>query len=332
MSRIRRSGFTLVELLVVIAIIGILVGLLLPAVQAAREAARRMECKNHLKQVGLAFHNHHDAHGHLPVNGWNRRWSGDPDRGFDVSQPGGWAFNMLPFIEEAAIHDIGVGLTGQAKLESNLQIILNPLESLHCPSRRPAILYNYGHTHDNGSFYTGEPYNTARPDKTAKSDYAANAGDTSNLFYNGFNAPQTLEEADDPGFAWPRADGRSGIVFIYTTYSFKKITDGTMKTYMVGEKYLDPDSYENDRVAGDDVGVFTGHGRVHSRSTHVSYPPRQDQLGLAMNGNFGSAHPAGFHMVFCDGSVRNIAYSIDLDLHALLGNRHDGIPVDTNSL
>ena len=75
------KGFTLVELLVVIAIIAILIALLLPAVQSAREAARMMECKNHLKQIGLAFQLHHDTHGHFPTGGWSVRWVGDADRG-----------------------------------------------------------------------------------------------------------------------------------------------------------------------------------------------------------------------------------------------------------
>src|SRR5215208_1969930 len=103
----RRDGFTLVELLVVIAIIGILVALLLPAVQAAREAARRNQCKNNVKNIALGCLLHEDTHKFLPSAGWGRKWSGDPNRGYGENQPGSWIYNILAYIEEQTVHDLG---------------------------------------------------------------------------------------------------------------------------------------------------------------------------------------------------------------------------------
>ena len=105
-KRLFRSGFTLVELLVVIAIIGVLVALLLPAVQAAREAARRTQCSNHVKQMSLACLQHQSQLGFYPGGGWGPWWVGDADCGSGKMQPGGWIYRILPFIEEGPLYSL----------------------------------------------------------------------------------------------------------------------------------------------------------------------------------------------------------------------------------
>ena len=123
----RAAGFTLIELLVVITIIGILISLLLPAVQAAREAARRLQCQNNLKQLALGCLNHEQAQGFLPTGGWIWIWAGDPDRGFTRRQCGGWVYNILPYIEQQALHDLGMGQNPTDKMAALTTIAQTPL-------------------------------------------------------------------------------------------------------------------------------------------------------------------------------------------------------------
>ena len=140
-----RAGFTLVELLVVIAIIGILISLLLPAVQAAREAARRAQCVNNLKQLGLACLNHESAVKTFPTGGWAFCFLGHPDCGVGASQPGGWLFNILPYLEQSPLYKLQQGLTS-GSIPTTLQVaaqtvIQTPLAAFYCPSRRPVQTY-----------------------------------------------------------------------------------------------------------------------------------------------------------------------------------------------
>jgi prepilin-type N-terminal cleavage/methylation domain-containing protein len=131
----RPRGFTLVELLVVIAIIGILVALLLPAVQMTREAARRMQCQNNLKQLSLGVINGEQTYRSYPSNGWGWQWVADPDRGYGVRQPGGWIFQILPFVEQETLQDMGKGLPTPLKRIELLKLTQSTWPLVRCPSR-----------------------------------------------------------------------------------------------------------------------------------------------------------------------------------------------------
>lgn len=317
---VTRRAFTLVELLVVIAIVGILVALLLPAVQAARESARRANCVSNLRNQGLAFMLHHDTHGFFPSNGWGTGWTGDPDQGFGESQPGSWAFSVLPFMEEQAIFDIGAGQPGwpvparkRSALGTAIQI---PVEVMYCPSRRPAAAYpakqwaGKNWNHDSGPL--------------ARNDYAACVGSTSVVSgLVGQYSPNSYTDATTYG-GWPDPDLYNGVVFIHSEISIRQVTDGTSKTYMVGEKAMNSDAYTaNDGVTiidhGDDQGYLVGHNGDTVRSS--SNPPMPDTPGVNPFEFWGSAHPAVLNMMYADGSVSSISYDIDSEVHKGNGTR-----------
>lgn len=311
----RRDAFTLVELLVVIAIIGVLVALLLPAVQSAREAARRSQCANNLRQLGLGLMLHHDAHGHYPTGGWGHRWVGLPDRGAGIGQPGGWAYNILPFIEETALYSLG-DMDSRHELARRIE---TPIPTFYCPSRRAPVpgVCNVAHC--------GRPQEccgSGQPAKVAgRSDYAANGGDVRLMFGRG---PESLEAAEN--YSWPVMDANTGLIHSRSQVSMRKVPDGTSKTYLVGEKYLNPDQYLTGLDGGDNESLYSGDELDLYRWTtlEVVYLPRQDRPGTSNGVAFGSAHVSGLHMMFGDGSVRFLNYQIEPELHRRLGNRDDG--------
>lgn len=359
----QRKGFTLVELLVVIAIIGILVALLLPAVQAAREAARRTQCSNQVRQLALAFHNHHDSHKHLPTGGWIFNWLGYPEYGYGKNQPGGWLYNVLPFIEETILHDLGDGLTGVEREQATLQRVQSPFTGMTCPSRRSANVFDLRASSKNLAY----AYCTTPIDACSKSDYAANAGDmleaeaTVTSFgaaipYNVIDYDQAKLESEwnplwtarepflnvtAPEVPTPIIITRdpTGVVFVRSQVGFNKVSDGTSKVYMVGEKFMTTDHYEDGLDIGDNEPGFSGNNNDTLRVTarfiaadkEMTLGPDQSAAAMEAAGRtdqiqrlFGSAHSGGFNMAMCDASVRFVNFDIDPDLHRLSGNRSDG--------
>jgi len=323
-----RKGLTLIELLVVIAIIGLLLALLLPAVQSARESARRVQCSNNVRQLATGCLQHESAQRFLPSGGWGTSWTGDPDRGYGSTQCGSWTYSILCYIEQQPLHDMGLGTTGAAKMTSNTSIASTPLATLHCPSRRAAATYP-------DTFHTY--YNRNRPARVAKTDYAANAGD--GRYFDGWGRqPTSAAQADSGSFGWARTDDpalityASGVIYYRSQLDVARIRDGLSNTYLLGEKYLNPDLYSTGSDLGDNQDAFIGFEADNHRFTNLAYPPRQDTPGYTDFKPFGSVHAGGFTMSFCDGSIRTVSHTVSPETHRRLGNRQDRLPVDPTDL
>lgn len=335
-----RRGFTLVELLVVIAIIGILVALLLPAVQAARESARRTECKNNLKNLALGWINHESAQGFYPASGWGWRWQGEPDRGYGESQPGGWAYHLLEYIEEGAVRDLALGATNNAERDRLLAAAAaTPLPVFNCPTRRTAVAYPLVR---NGNLANNVTSCVQDQCVVARTDYQANSGNAAASEPEG---PTSYAEAEEwtANNEWTyRENGgtpQNGVTHQRSQIRVAQVVDGVSKTAMIGEKYLNPDRYTDGHDGADDQNIFLGHDRdvngyfyrAHVATvpvpifdnTRVTLNPKQDQPGVGSDYGFGSAHPTGLNMAFCDGSIRSIAYDIETFVWVKMGSRDE---------
>jgi prepilin-type N-terminal cleavage/methylation domain-containing protein len=348
----RRRAFTLVELLVVIAIIGVLVALLLPAIQAAREAARRQQCSSNLKQIGLGGQNYLSIHKQFPTGGWGYFWVGDADRGFGVDQPGGWVFNILPFVEQTALHrsasDGDKENITAAQRENTHRVITTPLSLIRCPSRR---LQNVIPKPVDGGYYANN-CKTVTPAAAAvagRSDYAINCGDRNvtegNAGPDGAGSPanhntaKTWDAATPPTWVWDSygipytpaffnevtsTNYLSGVSFRRSTIGEKNLTDGLSNTYFVGEKYVSIPNWDTGLDSGDNETWCTGFNNDNFRCAfNVPLPDGEVDTADSRN-SWGSSHSAGVFFVWCDGHVSMETYDIDRFVHRGNANRADG--------
>jgi prepilin-type N-terminal cleavage/methylation domain-containing protein/prepilin-type processing-associated H-X9-DG protein len=304
-----RKAFTLVELLVVIAIIGILVALLLPAVQAAREAARRTECVNKLKQIGLAMHNYNDTFKVLPM-AHDKNGNSDPDVSGYV-----WCRFILPFIEQGTLadkwqpnktyHDGGSVVNGY----SNLMIIRTPIQAYSCPSDTMTMTWN----------------------SVPNYNYAVNFGNTDSGRTSPFNG---VTNGASPFFYGGSGTGKS--------YRLADITDGTSNTLLVSEVRTGPVNSDLRGLIwyGKHTGFTTYYGPNNrtapdALASGFCQNAQASQQGMPCVGNSSttgsptmfvsrSRHPGGVNVLLGDASVRFVSNTVDLVTWRNLSTMQDG--------
>jgi hypothetical protein len=309
-----RSAFTIIELLIAIGLIGLLMALILPAVQSSRAAARRTECRNHLHQLGVGVASFETVHRHFPSNGWGFLWIGDPDRGAGPRQPGGWIYQLLPHVDQQNLMSMGSGLDPAAKRAALTQLIQEPLPLLSCPSRPGRAL---GPVRADLNFR-----NADSAPEIAKTDYAINEGD---FITDTREGPLSIREGDQRNYRWRDVRDATGVSFLRSRIAYADLRDGASQTYLIGEKLVSFEGYDSSSDPGHDAPLYCGVDLDINRWTID--PPLPDSRH-AYPRRFGSAHRDGCFFLMCDGSIRQVSYLIDGEVHRRLGNRHDGLVVE----
>ncbi len=311
----RRRGFTIVELMVVILIVGVLLGLLLPAIQMSREATRRVTCANNLRSLGLAVHSFESAHGSCPSGGWGKLWSGIPSQGVGPSQPGGWIYQVLPFLEQQSLFNMGGGHSTDA--QENSKRLSTPLAVLHCPTRRSASLF--------ANAKPWIPHLHTHVPLLARNDYAINGG---SVYIRCSPGPDSV--ADAKGYPWADLQEMNGLCHQLSAVKLSHVTDGLSNTILLGEKQVPKADYQTGNNWGDNESAYSGDDRDQIRYTGYGHWPLSDfeeptpSHYPTRGTSFGSAHRSIFQVLFTDGSLHPLSYAIDELAFCNLGRRNDG--------
>jgi len=314
----RKRGFTLIELLVVIAIIAVLIALLLPAVQQAREAARRTQCKNNLKQVGLALHNYHDTYLRFPAAIYFT--DGNTIQGYNQTDNLGpsWLIGLLPYFDQAPLY-ARYQFNAKANSAANQPVVSQPMPALSCPSDPYSTA---------GNKFTGFTNNIP----FARGNYAA-----SSTAAAGTNSNWSTIASSDRGLmgiqGWGNIaaviDGTSNTVASWEIRAGTMASDprGTWANGKVGGGLVGNclNRYNNGTTTGDCYGINEG---THSNGDDCWGPSSYDNPSIGMGGFSGgdgqagpkSLHVGGVHALMTDGTVRFINQNLDGNtMRAIIG-------------